>query len=127
MAVAVATLTVDAYPNGVDNTQQRQVLNGICALSGPGVNTYPANGVPLPWTSMVDGNAGGRFLPQTTKTQPIVAFFFSKQGNAASGNLSYAYDQTHDTLRIFTAGTELGAVAIPADTIGFEAEYVRGV
>lgn len=123
MAVAVATLTVDAYPNGVDNTQRRQVLNGVCALSGPGVNTYPPNGVPLPWTALVDGNAGGSFIPQTSKTQPIVAFFYSKLGSG----LGYVFDQTHNTLRIFNGGTELGAVAIPADTIGFEAEYVRGV
>lgn len=122
MAVAVATLTVAAYPNGVDNTQRRQILNGICAMSGPGVNTYPANGVPLPWSAMLSAE-GGPFIPLTTKSQPIVAFFFSELGSG----LGYVYDQTHNTLRIFSAGTELGAVAIPADTIGFEAEYVRGV
>lgn len=123
MAVAVATLTVAAHPNGVDNTQRRQILNGICALSGPGVNTYPPNGVPLPWTSLLDGGSGGRFTPQTSLAQPIVAFFFSELGSG----LGYVYDQTHNTLRIFSAGTELAAVAIPADTIGFEAEYVRGI
>jgi hypothetical protein len=122
MAAATATLTVAAYPNGVDNTQRRQILNGTCALSAGG--TYVTNGIPTNWNALVDGNGGGRFIPLTTKSQPAQASFFSE----VAGGYGYVYDQTHNTLRIFSGGTELtNGAAITADTIGFRAEYVRGV
>jgi hypothetical protein len=121
MAAATATLTVDAYPNGVDNTQRRQIIDGVCALSVGG--TYVTNGIPTNWSNLQSAE-GGKFLPQTTKSQPIQARFFTKAG----GLYQYNWDQTHNTLRILAAGVELGnGDAITADTIGFEAEYVRGV
>lgn len=129
MAAATATLTVNAYPNGVDNTQRRQILNGKCVLSAAG--TYPANGVPVSWGAMVDGNAGGPFIPASSTDVPIPGTpqFYSQIGAAADGkNYSYAYDATHGTLRIFLGGTELTTGNVPAvDTIGFTVEFARGV
>lgn len=119
MAQAVATLTVSPHPFGVDNTQHRQILNGICGLTAGG--TYVTLGIPLPWITMVDGV--GRFMPQSTATQPFLAFFFSQLGSG----YGYVFDTVHNTLRIFNGGNELvNAAAIVADTIGFEAEYIRG-
>jgi hypothetical protein len=120
MANATATLTVNGHPNGVDNTQRQQILYGICLLLAGG--TYVTNGIPLPWGAMLSAT-GGRFIPESNASQPQAAYFFSEGGGA----YQYNYDQTHNTLRIIAAGTELAnGAAITADTIGFEAHFVRG-
>jgi hypothetical protein len=128
MAAATLTLTVAAFPNGVDNTQRRQTLNGTCALSAGG--TYPALGVPFTW-SFIDGNSGGSgaFVPDSSTGVPIPGTpqFYSNIAAAADGhNYSYEYDQVHGTLRIFLAGTEFTTGnAVIADTIGFTVEFAR--
>jgi hypothetical protein len=122
---SVATLTVAAYPNGVDNTQRRQILNGICALSA---STYPANGVPITWKFL--SAEGGQFIPQTSTDVPIPGTpqFYSELGAAADTNqYTYVYDSVHGTLRIFLAGVEFTSGNVPVDTIAFTAEFVRGV
>lgn len=126
MASATATLTVNAYPNGVDNTQRRQALSGLCALSVGG--TYPANGVPVNWAALLDGNAGGAFIldgPAVPVTGSV--FFFSQTArNGANTNYTYVYDYVHGTLAIFLGGTELAAAAaISTDIIGFNVEFAR--
>lgn len=125
---SAATLTVNAYPNGVDNTQRRQVVNGLCALSA---STYPANGIPINWAAMINGNGGGLFLPASSTDVPIAGTpqFTSTKGAAADGsNYTYAYDATHGTLRIFLGGAEFTTGdAVIVDTIAFTAEFARGV
>lgn len=124
---SAATLTVNAFPNGVDNTQRRQIVNGICALSA---STYPANGVPINWAAMLDGNGGGLFVPASSNDVPIAGTpqFTSTKGAAGDGNnYTYVYDATHGTLRIFLGGTEFTSGNVPVDTIAFTAEFARGV
>lgn len=121
-------LTVNAYPNGVDNTLRRQEIDGTCALTG----TYVTGGIPTSWITMLDAATGhhfvGAFGPQTT--QPIKARFFSIGGGETTiPPYSYIWDKTNNALRILntSTGLELAAAAtITADTIGFEAEFVRG-
>ena len=123
MATATATLTVNAHPNGVDNTQRRVYYYGVLALSGGG--TYATNGISLPWSAMVDPS-GAKVIPQAgpNTTQPQDASFYSSVG----GGYGYVFDKTHNTIRIFNGGTELiNGAAITADTINFCAEYVRGI
>jgi hypothetical protein len=111
-------LTVKAPPAGVDNTQRRQIVEGV--FSGLPAN-YVANGVAFTW-EMVDWN-GGAFIPEGSGIGPVWVEIHSLAGNVSN---SYLYDPVHGTLRIAVDGTELGAVAIPADTIGFKAEFARG-
>jgi hypothetical protein len=120
MATAVATLTVNGHPNGVDNTQRREILNGIMALNAGG--TYATFGVPFTWKFLTA--EGGAFIPNFNTMSPVWAAFLSLVG----GTYQYLYDPVHGTLRIYQAGVELAnAAAITADTIGFRAEFVRGV
>ena len=127
MAAATAILTVNAYPNGVDNTQRRQALSGLCALSVGG--TYPPNGVPINWAALLDGNGGsGAFIldgPATVGTGSV--FFFSQTArNGANTNYSYLYDYVHGTLAIFLGGTEVTTGnPISTDIIGFNVEFAR--
>lgn len=133
MANATATLTVNPYPNGVDNTQRRQIVNGTCLLSAGG--TYIAGGVPVNWGAIVDGNTNppGTFSPQVGPwaAKPITALFYSYGGGEATiPPYLYVYDSTNGTLRIMdtATGVELAAAAaIVADKIAFEAEFARAI
>ncbi len=130
MAAATATLTVNAYPYGEDNTQRRQILHGTVALSSGG--TYVTNGIPLNWSTLVDGNfppsAGKEFIPNfgSGQTKPQDAFFYST--TLAAPNYAYTYDKVNNSLRIVAGGTELTTAAVPTpDTIAFEAEFIRSL
>jgi hypothetical protein len=120
MAEATATSTVNATPNGVDNTQRHQVLTGKIALSAGG--TYATNGIPLPFAFL---NAeGGAFIPNFATPVPT---WIEIQSLAGLVGQTYLYDPVHGTLRIAVAGVELANnAAIPVDTIGFRAEFNRG-
>lgn len=119
MATATAALTVNAYPNGVDNTQRHQILFGLLALNAGG--TYATNGVPFTWKFL--SAEGGSFIPNFSATSPVWATFVSQAG----GTYQYLYDPVHGTIRIYQAGVELAnAAAITADTIGFRAEFNKG-
>jgi|SRR6185312_6113081 len=111
-------LKVNAPPAGVDNTQSRQIVQGV--VTGLPAN-YVANGVPFTW-EMQDWQ-GGAFIPEGSGAPPVWVQFQSLAGNIDN---TYLYDPVHGTLRIAVDGTELGVVAIPADTIGFKAEFARG-
>lgn len=112
-------LTVNAPPQGVDNTQRRQIVNGkITNLPA----NYTTNGIAINFAALVDW-IGGAFLPEGSGVIVGSPRIFSQAGNVG---LTYAYDPVHGTLRIAQNGTELGnGVAIPADTIGFEVEFAR--
>ena len=119
MAEATLTLTVNAEPQGVDNTQRHQVLFGTAALSAGG--DYATNGIPCAFSFL---NASGKtFLPNFLTPTPVWAVFQSLAG----GTYQYLYDTVHQTLRIYQAGVELASgAAITADTIGFRFEFLRG-
>jgi hypothetical protein len=119
MATATVTLTVNAYPNGVDNTQRRQTLDGVLALNTGGL--YATDGVPLTWTFLSE--EGGAFIPDFETAVPVYTDIKTLEG----GLYAYWYDTVHKTLRISLAGDELeDGDAITADTIGFHAEFARG-
>lgn len=130
MANATAQLVVNPYPKGLDQTQLRAIIYGVCTLSSGG--TYETNGIPLNWTAsgtnpIEDGNFNNAapFLGNwgATQTQPVDAWFYS--ATAASG-YSYVYDTVNNTLRIFNGGTELtNGASITPDTIHFCAEFLK--
>jgi hypothetical protein len=120
MATATVKLTVNGYPNGVDNTQRRQILTGLCALLAGG--TYLTNGLPFVWAFL--GAEGGTFIPNFGASAPVWADFKTLAGS----NQTYEWDTVHQTLRIFIAGVEVtNGTAVTPDTIGFRAEFARGV
>lgn len=132
MANATATLTVKAYPYGVDNTQRRQILNGTCVLLSGG--TYVTGGIPVAWDALKNGEfASGTFQQQTGPwdVNPLKAEFFSVGGGETTiPPYAYIYDSTNVTLRIMDTSTGLelaSAAAITADTIQFEATFLRGI
>ncbi len=119
MAEATLTLTVNAEPNGVDNTQRHQVLFGTAALSSGG--DYATNGIPCSFTFL--NSAGQAFLPNFLTPTPV----WTSIQSLAGGTYQYLYDTAHQTLRIYQAGVELASgAAITADTIGFRLEFLRG-
>lgn len=131
MAAATATLEVNPYPKGVDNTQRRTIIYGTCTLSAGG--TYVTNGIPLNWAQLIDGNSdGGKYfiIPNVgpTQTKPSVAWFYSvgQAAGTAIPGYDYVYDTVNNTLRIASGTAELADLAaITADLIGFCAEYIK--
>jgi hypothetical protein len=120
MATATVKLTVNGYPNGVDNTQRSQVLEGIAALLAGG--TYLTNGLPFTWAFLTA--EGGTFIPDFSAAAPKWADFKTLAGS----NQTYLWDTVHQTLRILIAGVEVTTgTAVTADTIGFRVEFVKGV
>lgn len=120
MATATITLTVNGYPNGVDNTQRRQILDGIAALLAGG--TYVTDGLPFTWKFLEA--TGGSFIPDFSTAVPVYATFFSKSGSL----FSYEFNYATGALLILTAGAQLAnGTVVTADTIGFHAEFVKGV
>jgi len=126
-----ATLKVYPWPMGIDDTQHRIRVNGVCAIAG----TYAAGGFALTWTNMVNSLTGEAILLNTSATAPFIAWFQSAGG---SGYV-YQYNVSTNKIQVFVveavalstqyALTELAAGTVPAgvsgDTVQFEAEFVR--
>lgn len=130
MAAATATLTINAFPKGVDNTLSQQILFGVCALSASGTYINP-NGIPVSWSALKnpDGSSFQADIGPST-TVPIIAYFTSSTGgvNGATAVYSYIYDSVHNSLRIYAGAAELANnAAIVVDTITFEAHFAKGV
>lgn len=118
MATATATLTAYPHPNGFDNTMRSQIVKGLCALLAAG--TYVTNGIPLVWGQLIGVDMIVP-LPNWAEFQSTVGV------NATPASQTYAWDQTHNTLRIFVAGVEVtNGTTIAVDTITFRAEFARG-
>jgi hypothetical protein len=121
-----ATLSLNAYPNGVDNTQRRLILHGIVALSG----TYATGGIALNWQAISQGN-GGEYALDTAQATPEIVYFQSVAGNTTQ--YSYAWNKAANKIQIFVSGAsgapaaELGAVTVPTDTVEFEAQFIRSI
>ena len=130
MAAATATLTVNNYPNGVDNTQRHTTILGTCSLTAGG--TYTTNGIPLPWGSL-ESAGGGAFIGSWSTLDQLnpVSAEFRSGGNPAGSTIPgyvYVYDTINHTLRISSGGAELiAADVIAADTIIFTAAFNRGI
>lgn len=123
MATATVTVTVNAFPQGVDQTGRFGHLYGTNS-GGGGIaigtgGTYVTNGLPVTWNvsqNIFGGNSGN----------PI---FVDMAGLAG---FQYVYDNAHQTIRIFqSAGSaaafaELGnGASVTADTLEFHAVFQR--
>jgi hypothetical protein len=122
-----AVLTVNNFPNGVDNTMHQQTVYGLVTFTGSG--GYTTGGVPLNWATMVNVD-GSPFIPsvgpQATLKPSLV--YFTPQDTSL---VEYQYNLAGNTL-FATLATAAGATQLPAATtlsgvIAFEAHFGRGV
>lgn len=125
MANATATISVNAFPNGKDNSMDHMQVYGTVAISASPA-TYPTGGLALAWT---DPTIPTPFNPFYVEFQSQSASGYVYRWNASSGNFQIMAD----------AGGAAGAApleelpnatAIPAgvsgDTIAFHAVFQRG-
>lgn len=114
MAAPTITLTVAKWPNGVDQTQLRSIVEGTGSIGSGGL--YATGGLALPWTDMQDGNFNnaqpfvGNWGPAQTK--PVWASAYS-----ASSGFVYAIDPSNGNLRIFQGNAASGTLSAPALTM----------
>ena len=117
MADATATVTVNAFPTGVDQTARFSHLYGTIAISTGG--TYVTDGLPVTWDvaeNIYSGNSGN----------PFYADMWGLAG------FLYVYDLTNNTIRIFQSAGSAAAFAelangasVTADTLAFHAVFQR--
>lgn len=132
MAVATATVTVSAFPNGQTNDERFIHVLGTIAISASPA-TYATGGLALSFTPLAS-DSGGFISVLPDNATPVMVYIDSVGG----GLFEYGWNKANNKIQIFAAsagaaGTapfvELGAVAIPAgvsgDTIAFEALFVR--
>lgn len=128
MADATVAMTVSAFPNGVDTTTRSVIIRGTAAITANG-GTSPATGLPLNWAKLINGQFGsGTFIvpnvgPKQTAAGPVRATFTTSGG--ATKTQLYTYDTTSNSLVVWAAGAAV-ETGIVADTVNFEAEFIKG-
>jgi hypothetical protein len=126
---SAATLVSNAYPNGADNTQRRQRVQGKVTISS---GTYPAGGFALSWG--IEGIKGlpGSGIPSGGVPFNPVWVVFKSIAHPPSG-YDYEYDGTSGNMRVFEGGgsapnAEISGstpAGVTGDTIEFLAEFIR--
>ena len=124
MATATVTVKKNSYPSGSDNTARHEIVFGTITI-GASPAVYVAGGLPLAM--------GGIATNTSIAAPPVWAEFVSTSGG---GNL-YVYQAptlsppVGPMLRIYVAGVELAAGAIPVgvsgDVIAFRAEFNKSL
>lgn len=138
---SAASLSLNNFPFGVDNTQRYTYLRGTISLSA---GTYTEGGISINWSNLFKsggGNADPKVVP------PPFQVTFRSAGYSASsissqvvGGYLYEWNEENDSLQILTAsggsagtgavfeemtnGTSLPA-AVLNDTIQFEAIFAK--
>ena len=128
MANATATLSVYAYPKGVDNTQRNLVVRGTITLSQ---GVYPPNaaGFALNWAALEEVKSAPAVFPTDVDVKSV--------RNPPSG-VVYAWDSTTGNLHIYVSNNGVSSNSGPliefngtlpqwifADTIQFTAVFAR--
>lgn len=122
MSTATAVVTINSYPNGVDNTQRSEIVKGTLAI-GASPLTYVTNGLPITYAN----NEAIKSLTLTANWGVIYGI----------AGYVYQYDPAHNTVRIYTTAETSGVplveltntTAIPSgvsgDTIYCRFEFAR--
>jgi hypothetical protein len=133
MAVATATININKYPSGVDNTQHRSLIYGTIIISTGG--TYPPGGFPLVWSGLEQL----KVVPASSTSTTImpVDMVVKSSSNPPSGYV-YAWDSVLGNLHIYEAANSASGNSGPllevggnldnrivADIISFKAEFIR--
>ncbi len=134
MAVATATVTPYAYPNGYDQTRSRSTVTGTISISTGG--TYPPGGFTVNWA----GFEGVKAIPPAGHTTPFPVDVNVKSVQNPPSGYIYLWDNVLGNIHIFetdngAAGSnasgpllEIGggiSNSIVTDIIQFTAEYIR--
>lgn len=126
MALALTALN---EPNGLDNTNRRQILEGTGVLSG----SYALGGETTNWLTLTDVS-GQKVLLDTLQSAPIWVEFIMDTPAATPLLLQPVYNFTTNKLQFYTSstGAELAAGTYPTGYIGtaklrFKVEFGREV
>ena len=132
MSAATATITVNTYPAGIDNTQRNEIVRGTIAISQ---GTYPAGGFSLDWS----GQERIKAIAPTSKGPAPIDVDVKSVASPPSG-VPYAWDSVTGNLHIFQVGPTGSTVSGPlvefytgnnipgyiyGDKIAFTAEFTR--
>jgi hypothetical protein len=144
MATATATITIDAFPAGIDNSQRVIYVSGTIAVSASPA-TYATGGLALNWAGL---QAGGNYLfveSQGSNLNPFMVWLTSAAVSGTTvGGYGYVWNKANNTFQILATTGALGTAgvsptqeemangtAIPAaisnDTIRFEAIFIRNL
>lgn len=149
MVASTSTLTINAYPKGIDNTQRCQIVRGTMTIT---TGFYPSGGYTVNWGSLFSASSGFAIqaIPPdstggtNTALMPIdvdiksAAYATSPQGFGPSGYV-YVWDNVNGNIHIFQSTTgaasgnsgplvEFGGAVpntIVNDVIIFTATFVR--
>lgn len=140
MAASVATITVNTYPAGVDNTQRNEVVRGRISFTA---GTYPIGGFSLDWTGLegIKSVPIGSSTPTSTTTPAPLDMDVKSVATPPSG-VVYAVDISNNAvgkLHVYVANNGVSSNSGPLieiggnlpgwilnDTIAFTAYFRRG-
>ena len=117
--MAITSITVKAWPNGVDVTRSRVIVYGTIVLAA--ATTVP---VAINWASLINGNFGsGKFnVPQVGPDQLATGPDYA-EAKSTTANSAESYQIVGNELCQYTNGTPVTSAV--ADTISFKAEFLK--
>jgi len=117
--MAITSITVKAWPNGVDVTRSRVIVYGTIVLAA--ATTVP---VAINWASLINGNFGsGKFnVPQVGPDQLTAGPDYA-EAHSTTANSAESYQIVGNELCQYTNGTPVTSAV--ADTISFKAEFLK--
>jgi len=117
--MAITSITVKAWPKGVDVTRSRVVVYGTIVLAA--ATTMP---VTINWANLIDGNFGsGKFnIPEVGPSQLTSGPDFA-EAKSTTANSAETYQVVGNQLCQYTNGTPVTSAV--ADTISFKAEFLK--
>lgn len=122
MALSTASITVNTYPKGVDNTQRNEVLRGTIKVT-PG--TYPPGGYALNWSNIEALKA----IPDPTRSGVLfpVDMDIRSQASPPSGFI-YFWNSVTGNMHIFVAANSTSANSGPlVEGVGASTSTIPGV
>ena len=117
--MAITSVTVEAWPNGVDTTKSRVIIYGTIVLAA--LTVVP---VAINWNSLIDGNFGsGKFnIPNVGPDQVSAGPDFA-EAHSTTANSPETYQIVGNDLCQYTNGTPVTSAV--GDTIKFKAEFLK--
>jgi hypothetical protein len=135
MTTSAATVVINLFPAGIDNTQRLTYVRGTISLAA---GTYSKGGLALNWITE-------KIKAQGIYANPIQVTFFSQAtatySSSAIGGFGYLWNKLKNTLQLLATADNASAgtgpiseemtdgttipTAIMDDTIAFEAVFVR--
>lgn len=125
---STATITINAYPAGYDNTQRNEIVRGTISVTS---GAYPSGGYALTWNQDGIKSLGPGGSPPLYPFPIDVTF---KSIASPPSGYNYLWDGTTGALRVYNLGVSppvfaeiSGTVpaAVSGDTIAFTAYFSR--